>query len=440
MATVPNYFYNSPALADIGRNLASALAPPDPEKTMARQRAQWEYDRMQQLARIQDEERMTDKGADQALVDLYNDPEAVNPLTGEVDLKQTGINRRNIASRALAGGREYVSPVDELLGPYSPQFESKQILAAVKAAATEAAISQRFGNQMDLAQFNQGQTNARQQNLFGQQFSMEAFKQSGRFQLQNAHAQSRLAEIQQRARTTGGNPMKITGKALEDLLTFMEMKIQETGADMPQGYRDELLTRMAISASKTGNIPLAVEQEWAANGLPQGDTEPEQPGMLGSIMRQLGLSSAPKVLTPNFGQPRPAAPPLGGATSETTTSLGGALRQPAYDMAPSGVPQSEYDIALNRTMQTGKPPDLASALAQVQAPPPVLDRGPPLPPPTPAPAPNKAKAPEAKPSPRPSRAPRGSADLPRPKNKQEYDALPKGARFIDPNGETRVKP
>jgi hypothetical protein len=439
MAQAPNYFYNSPWIADAARNLASALKPPDPQELLAREQARWQFDRQKQLAGIQDTERERDLLADQALTELYMDEPAVNPLTGEIDDKQTAINRRNIAARAVAGGREYIDPTESLLGPYSPTFESKQILAAIKAAATEQQIQQRFGNQMDLTRYVQGQQNERQQNMFGQQFSMEAFRQSGRFQLQNARAQSRLLEIQERAKNGGGNPMKITGKALEDLLTFMEMKIQETGAQMPQGYRDELLTRMAIEASKTGNIPLATEQVWAEAGLPEGPTQAEEPGFFGGIMRRMGLSSAPQTLTPNFGQPRPAAPPLGGATSstETTTSLGGALRQPAYDMAPAGVSQAEYDIALNRTMQTGRPPDLSSALGQPPVPqvaPPPVDVGPPAP--APKPAPNKAKPPAAKP---PAAKP-STKSLPKPKNKQEFDALPKGAHFLDPNGEERIKP
>ena len=439
MAQAPNYFYNSPWIADAARNLASALKPPDPQELLAREQAQWQFQRMKQLAGIQDTERERDLQADQALTELYMDEPAVNPLTGEVDDKQTAINRRNIAARAVAGGREYIDPTESLLGPYSPTFETKQILAAIKAAAAEQQIQQRFGNQMDLTRYVQGQQNERQQNMFGQQFSMEAFRQSGRFQLQNARAQSRLLEIQERAKNGGGNPMKITGKALEDLLTFMEMKIQETGAQMPQGYRDELLTRMAIEASKTGNIPLATEQVWAASGLPEGPTQAEEPGFFGGIMRRMGLSSPPQTLTPNFGQPRPAAPPLGGATSSTeaTTSLGGAVT-PAYDMAPRGISQAEYDIALNRTMQTGRPPDLSSALTQVQppqVPPPPVDVGPPAPAPKPAPkvapVPNKTKPPAAKPS---------AKTLPKPKNKQEFDALPKGAHFLDPNGEERIKP
>ena len=117
-------------------------------------------------------------------------------------------------------------------------------------------------------------------------------------------------------------------------------------------------------------------------------------------------------------------------------SLGGALRQPAYDMAPQGVSQAEYDIALNRTMQTGRPPDLSSALAQPPqaAPPPVA--APPAPAPAPKPAPNKAQPPAAKP---PAAKP-SAKGLPKPKNKQEFDALPKGAHFLDPNNEERIKP
>jgi hypothetical protein len=399
MAQAPNYFYNSPWIADVGRNLASALRPPDPQELLARRQAQWQFDRAQQLAANQDADRAADLAADEALVKLAQFEQVVNPLTGQVDENETARQMRDLASAAYAGGREYINPAEELLGPYSPQFETKQILAAVKAAATEAAIAQRGGIQMDLAQYNQGQQNNRQDKLFGQQFSMEAFRQSGRFQLLNARAQQRLGEIQERARVSGGNPMKITGKTLEDLLTFMQMKIGDTGANMPQGYQDELLARMAIAASRSGNIPLAVEQVWEESGLPQGATEPAQPGMFGSLFRKLGMNPAPQVLTPNFAQPRPAAPPLGGgsASMSTTTNLGRVVT-PSPDLAPPGVSQAAYDIALNETMRTGRPPDLSSALAQ---PPPVAtppqDVGPPAPAqqPAPTPAPNKAKPPAA---------------------------------------------
>jgi hypothetical protein len=57
MATVHNAYYNSPWIADAARNLASALAPPDPEKQLAAKRGQWEFDRLQQLAAIQDTDR-----------------------------------------------------------------------------------------------------------------------------------------------------------------------------------------------------------------------------------------------------------------------------------------------------------------------------------------------------------------------------------------------
>jgi hypothetical protein len=426
MAQAPNYFYNSPWIADVGRNLASALRPPDPQELLARRQAQWQFDRMQQLAANQDTDRAADMAADAALVKLAQFEDVVNPLTGQIDEAETGRQMRAIAAEAYPGGREYINPAEELLGPYSRQFESKQLIAAVKAAATEAAIAQRGDIQATNQAAIQDRIDKRQNNLFGHQFSMEAFKQSGRFQLQNARLQARAAEFQEKVRLSGGNPMKVTGKALEDLLTFMQMKIMDTGAEMPQGFQDELLTRMAINLGKNGNVPLAVEQEWEAAGLPQGQMTAEEPGMFGNVMRRLGLNPAPKILTPNFANPRAAAAPLGGG-SATVTNLGRVVT-PSPDLAPPGVSQAEYDLALNRTMQTGKPPDFSSAFPQPPVAAPPQDVGPPAPA---APSPNKVTPPATKPS---------AKKLPKPKSKQEYDALPKGAHFLDPNNEERIKP
>jgi len=58
MSTVPNRYYNSPWIAEAGQNLAAALAPPDPEKTLAAQRNKWLFDRQQQLAQLEDEDRV----------------------------------------------------------------------------------------------------------------------------------------------------------------------------------------------------------------------------------------------------------------------------------------------------------------------------------------------------------------------------------------------
>jgi hypothetical protein len=59
-------------------------------------------------------------------------------------------------------------------------------------------------------------------------------------------------------------------------------------------------------------------------------------------------------------------------------------------------------------------------------------------PPPPA-TPQRPAAPQA-PGAAPGQQPAAPANLPRPTNRAEFDALPSGSRFVDPNGQVRVKP
>jgi hypothetical protein len=420
MATQPNYFYNSPWIADAARNLASAFAPPDPQQLLARERAQWEFERAKQLAGVADEERAINLAAEQALSELALDEPAVNPVTGEVDEKQTGINRRGIAARAYKGGREFVDPTNKLLGQYSPTFESESMIAALKAAAQGEAIAQRGENAMDLARYVQGQIGQRQQNMFGHQWDMQQYKTSAQFAMRNADAQRRMAEIQERGRLANVNPKAINGRILEDIVVYLDTREMESGKRLPKSAYQELLTRASIEAARNGgNVPVAVSQVWSDAGLDdEGAPVDAKP-----TWWQRTFGGAPEYLKPNFGErPTPLMPSAGG--SQYRRELGTAVTPAA------GPPLDASTLPL----PTGVP-----RLGEVVTPPPVEDVGPPPPAAAPPPPAPKPKA-ETKPNAKPPRVPRGSADLPQPKNKQEYDKLPKGARFLDPQGKVRVKP
>lgn len=341
MATVPNYYYNSPWIADAGRNLASALAPPDPKEILAREQGQWQFQRMQQLAREAEEDRTANLEADKALAELSTDEEAVNPVTGVVDQRQTGINRRNIAARAFAGGREYVEPTNKLLGQYSSTFETEQLLKVLGIAASESAQNRRFGNQMDLARFQAGEQEKRDQNRFANNWSMQQYRTSAQFALHNARAQQRLLEIQERAKTESGNPKNISGKMLEDIVTFLDTRVAESGAQLPAGAYNELLTRMAINASRHGDVPLAVADEWEKAGLDAGDmgAPAAAPGPIAQLFQSLGFGSSPQYLTPNFG-PRPGAPTqdTGSAYERELKASGGEFQPAVAPPLPPGVP------------------------------------------------------------------------------------------------------
>lgn len=59
--------------------------------------------------------------------------------------------------------------------------------------------------------------------------------------------------------------------------------------------------------------------------------------------------------------------------------------------------------------------------------------------PTPPATPQRPAAPQA-PGAAPGQQPAAPANLPRPTSRAEFDALPSGSRFVDPNGQVRVKP
>lgn len=77
MATVPNYYYNSPWIAEAGRNLASALAPPDPLRTLEAQKQKMSMDLLQRQQQIMEEDRATHQAGVRSLGNIFTNPEPV---------------------------------------------------------------------------------------------------------------------------------------------------------------------------------------------------------------------------------------------------------------------------------------------------------------------------------------------------------------------------
>ena len=105
MAQVPNYYYNSPALADIGRNLASALQPVDPDKLREREQNQFEFDYLKTKAGNEATDREGAEKSRVALGDMYGlRDHPILGADGKIDKAATERKAYELADIALAEG------------------------------------------------------------------------------------------------------------------------------------------------------------------------------------------------------------------------------------------------------------------------------------------------------------------------------------------------
>src|SRR5215510_10390122 len=131
MAQVPNYYYNSPWIADAARNLASALKPPSPQELLEARRTQLQMDILQQKADFEAQDR-EDANTVRAAFGRMLEP-AINPVTNEVDPVQTEKNIRMDYADALRAGADPKASAG-LLGTASPFFQQQEALAQLRAA------------------------------------------------------------------------------------------------------------------------------------------------------------------------------------------------------------------------------------------------------------------------------------------------------------------
>ena len=341
MATVPSAYYQSPWIADAARNLASALAPPDPEKQLANKRAQWLFEQQQEMAHLAEADRADKQTAESKFAAMLNVNPAVNPITGVIDEEETARQVRALLAEGIdAGGDAGVGL--KLAGTASPVFAQQEALKYIAAADAQARLSQRIGGQMDLARFVQGQMGDRQDSAYSNALGLEDRRQSGRMQLQLARQQARLAEL--KAKGAGGSVPMIAGKNLEDLVYLTDTMIAQSGKHMrPEDY-DKFIDNAAIYAQQTKSIPTAVNMAWAdafpgaANygDAPSTDV-PEPATWANRFIRMMGGNPTDPYLAPRFGVPT-AEPSYGAAVTSPRAAPPPRATAPTTPAAAPGSP------------------------------------------------------------------------------------------------------
>lgn len=277
MATVHNAYYNSPWIADAAKNLASALAPPDRAKLLEEQKLRYEIQRAQELAAMEDEDRQNkNKGAGSMakVIRLVGEP-VRNPLTNQIDREET--TRQSLANYADAiefGGVENVGPGMKAVGPAAPTFAVSEALANQRGNIQSEQIDQRLAGALQLLTVGEQGKDRRQGNLFGHQDAAQQQGFENSMKLLVARQEGQLAQLRERIKGAGGNPLTIAGTNLDDLTRLMYTQVANSGAELrdPREF-DELIARAAIIMSTGRNAPTAVLEAYKKHVLPETDYE-----------------------------------------------------------------------------------------------------------------------------------------------------------------------
>lgn len=312
MAQIPNYYFNSPYIADAARNLASALAPQDPMKLLANQKLAFEFEQEKEKARLEEKARAETEIGRSYLSQLA----ALEPIIGQdgkVDRAATFARARELYGNAIAN-RIDPKAAEVVAGPFGPGFAAKSQLAEIGADARMDLLAATMAGQRGLAEYNQGQMNARYMAGLQNQLTLQQMKGLAQFQLAVARAKNAQA----------GKPMKVSDSDLE-MITFLVMgKEMASGKPLYDADRDRAIDESIKLFQATGNPQGAVNTVWDSTiGAQQTQHDP-------SAWEQLwGID-------PNAGYARPDWNALSspGATPLGTIVAPGALTNPPPTVVP----------------------------------------------------------------------------------------------------------
>jgi hypothetical protein len=392
MAQVPNYYYNSPWIADAARNLASALAPPDPKELLDRERAEWEFNRKQRIATLEDQQLADKETAESAFARMLRP--TINPQTGEVDQELTNRSLVEAWAEAVEHGGDPATGA-KLAGTMNPDFAVREALANIRGSQNINAINTRGAIQEEIARLNWNQRgilqNDAQVHDLEKQKRQQEFQSEQNFLAAREHMARIFAAEEAKARAGGGGvPKSPPDGIIKEISYGLDDMIAATNRTMTLEARNEFIARATRRWQKSGNWRDALNVQWRksfpkSNTFADAEHDRDVPGGF-------------------FG---------GGSR--------GALRpvfEDETEPAPTPYSQTRYGDVIT---QISAPP------APVQAPPPA--------------------APEQKPTAKPPRVPRATGGgkvptktikgetRPAPRSREERDSLPAGTPYWGPNGE-----
>ena len=273
MATVPNYYFQSPSIEAAGRNLATALAPRDPKEQLAVQMAKWQWEQAKLKAANEASDRADKQAAEEDFASILTMPKILKP-DGTVDEDATeAAVMDKYASGVRHGGN--AKEGGEIAGPFAPQFQTKKLELDLKNEFTAQALAARLGAYTDVARQHEAGMDRRQASDQG--FKADLSDQNYRQQLEidTNRAQLRMDENRQKIKDGGGTPPPaVAGTILQDIVHKLRVRQQQTGRPMEPWYMDKLVDEASLEFQKNKSVLTSINKVWARHGL--DPTAPQQ--------------------------------------------------------------------------------------------------------------------------------------------------------------------
>jgi len=331
MAQVPNLYYNSPWIAQAARSLGDALAPPDPTKLLARDAAQFEFDRAKKVAGQQDEDREHAQQADAFVAKIY-DLQAhpiIDAKTGLPDEKATESAVLEALSGAVdKGGYKYVDPAGEAAGPIAPQFTAKRIMAILTAGQRANQINQRFDRLEELQSGKDDRLDQREGIKHGYRVDLQDRGYQQRLKLDANKHQQRMEERVKAAQARGEKVSMMPTSTIEEILYDLDTKEETYGKRLRQKDKDRIVEEIIDEARRTGNPQGAVNTIWSKRGL--DDQEVVEADTRNFWQKLAGDPIEAQFYSPKFDAP----------TSDLGTAATGGVAPEAAATAPASPGES----------------------------------------------------------------------------------------------------
>ena len=324
MAQIPNYYYNSPWIADAAKSLASAFAPIDPEKDIARRRDAWMFEQLQKKAGLEEHDRSERDLAE----GFFGQIASFKPILKEDGTEDTEATERAVME-LYGKGIEHGGDITKgmaLSGPYAPAFTAKQILQTLKAQAAANAMVEKYrliGGLQDDRFENEGVRDARRH---GYAVDIADVNYKNKLALQADAHLNRIAEKRAAAALNGGKPPRmIPRSAMEDIIYGFDLKEEEItgGRKIPKKYRDKMVEEAEDLVQKGGKVQTAVNAVWAKHKL-DAVPEPKAKGFF-------DFSGPDAVIPEGFDEPAVDPNSLGGAAVGAGADAVAAAATPVPD-------------------------------------------------------------------------------------------------------------
>ena len=337
MAQIPNFYYNSPWIADAAKSLASAFAPADPEKDIARRRDAWMFDQLQKKAGLEEHDRSERDLAE----GFFGQIASFKPILKEDGTEDTEATERAVME-LYGKGIEHGGDISKgmaLSGPYAPAFTAKQILQTLKAQAAANAMVEKYrlmGGLQDDRFENEGVRDARRH---GYAVDMGDRNYQHKLGLEADRHEHRIAEKRAAAALPGAKPPRMLPRsAMEDIIYGFDLLEEDLGGGrkIPKKYKDKMVEEAEDLVQKGGKVQTALNAVWAKHKLDDVG-EPKAKGFF-------DFSGPDPVIPQGFDEPAVDPNSLGGVAT-------GANAAPALPTAAPAASPTQFAI------QTKKGPD-----------------------------------------------------------------------------------